>query len=116
MARSFRIESTVRGHHVYKTHWRPEINEELRCEVERGNSFDRYAVAVMKDRGVVGHVPRELARTSFYFLQKQHSRMHCKITGHRKLSEISGKGLVVPCTYIFTGKTKHINKLITLLA
>ena len=37
------------GHHIYKTHWTPEINEELSCAVEE-NSFDRHAVAVHKTR------------------------------------------------------------------
>ena len=63
MARSVRTESMVHGHHVYKTHWRPEINEQLCYEVERDNSFDLYVVAVMKDGGVVGQLPWELART-----------------------------------------------------
>ena len=57
-----RIESTVREYHVYKTHWSPSIGEELCCEIEEDNTFDRYAVAVTKDGRVVGHVPRELAR------------------------------------------------------
>ena len=97
------------GHHVYKTHWSPKINKELCCAVEEENSFDRHAVAVLKDGGVVGHVPRELAR--IYFLQKQHSRMTCRITGLRKPSETSGKGLVV---HFFTGIKRHIHKLVTL--
>ena len=33
--------------------------------------------------------------------------MACEVTGHRK----KGKGLEVPCKYIFTGKRKMINKL-----
>ena len=37
MATSFRIESTVRGHHVYKASWSPYIGEELpvQCEVNK---------------------------------------------------------------------------------
>ena len=90
------------------------MGEELNVQIEDSNIFDEFAVAVFKD-GVVGHVPRELARTCWYFLKKRHSRMSCKITGHRRLSEIKGKGLVVPCVYFFLGKTKHIDKLIVLL-
>ena len=71
MARSFRIESTVRGHHIYKTHWRPDINEELCCEVERENFYDRYAVAVMKDGGVVGHVPQDRAEKNMFLLSSK---------------------------------------------
>ena len=60
MATSFRIESTVRGHHVYKSLWTPVIGEELRVQIE-DNPFDNFAVAIWKDV-IVGHVPRELAR------------------------------------------------------
>ena len=52
----------MRGHHVYKTSWTPEIHEELCCNVEEENSFDRHAVAVIKDGRVAGHVPQKLAR------------------------------------------------------
>ena len=107
-----RIESTVREHHVYKTHWSPSI-EELCCEVEEDNTFDRYAVAVTKDGRVVGHVPRELARICYFFLKKQHSTMTCTVTDKRRPSDINGKGLVVPCIYIFKGKERHIQKLIS---
>ena len=78
------------------------------------NPFDRYSVAVLKNGEVAGHVRRELSRICFHFLQRQHSSISCRITGHRKLSEIRGKGLVVPCVYIFTGKQRHVPKLITL--
>ena len=114
MATSFRIENTVWGHHVYKSLWTPVMGKELHAQTEDSNIFDEFAVAVFKDGIVVGHVPRELARTCWYFLKKWHSCMICKITGHRRLSEIEGKGLIVPCVYIFTGKTKHIDKLIAL--
>ena len=75
------------------------MGEELNVQIEDSNIFDEFAVAVFKDGIVVGHIPREMARTCWYFLKKRHSRMSCKITGHRRLSEIEGKGLVVPCIY-----------------
>ena len=78
------------------------------------NIFDEFAVAVFKDGNIVGHVPRELARTCWYFLKKRYSSMTYKITGQRRLSEIDGKGLVAPCVYIFTDKTKYIDKLIAI--
>ena len=90
------------------------MGKELPFQIEEDNVFDEFAVAIWKDGIIIGHVPRELARTCWYFLKKRHSSMICKITGHRRLSEIEGKGLVVPCVYIFTGKTKHIDKLIAI--
>ena len=95
MATSFRIESTVWGHHFYKSLWTPVIGEKLCVQIEEDSAFDDFTVAIWKDV-IVGHVPRELARICLYFLKKQHSSMICKITEHRRLSEVDGKGLVVP--------------------
>ena len=112
MATSYRIESAVRGHHIFKRIWTPHIGEELVLRAEHGNTVDRFAVAVMKDTNVVGHVPIEYSRVLWYFLQRRHSIVVCKITGSRRLSEVRGKGLEVPCEYIFKGQTKHVEKLI----
>lgn len=57
MATSFRIESTVRGHHVYKSLWTLVMGEELRVQIEEDNIFDEFAVAIFKDGNIVGHVP-----------------------------------------------------------
>ena len=116
MATLFRIESTVRGHHVFKDVWTPYINKQLDVHIEEGNAFDEHAVAVWKDGQVVGHLPREIATTCWYFLRKRNSRIVCKITGHRHLSEIRRKGLVVPCIYTFEGKQNHIQKPISVFA
>ena len=114
MASSFRIESTVRGHHVFKEVWTPITGEELEVNVEPSNPHDEYAVAVWKGGVVVGHVPREITRTCWFFLQKRDSRIHCVVTGHRQRSQVPGKGLVVPCLFVFTGKSKHLEKLISI--
>ena len=52
---TFRIESTVRGHHVYKSQWTPGIGEEICVHVEEDNTFDEFTVPVSKDEIVVGH-------------------------------------------------------------
>ena len=101
MATSFRIESTVQGHHIFKDTWTPYINEELlSCSgsVEEGNVFDEHAVAVRRDERVV---------------HKRHSKMICEITGHRHdsryLSQIKGQSFEErSCTYIFEGEQNHI--------
>ena len=58
----FRKESCVRGYHVYKDIWNAALGEELQCQRERGNSSDLYAVAVLKDRTIVGHLPRKMTK------------------------------------------------------
>lgn len=76
--------------------------------MEEGNEEDRFAVAILKDDGVVvGHVPRR----TFYFFLRHGGSIECKITGHRKF----GNGLEVPCTYTLSGKPKYIKRLVKLL-
>ena len=50
--------SIIRGQHIYKAIWTPEIGKILQCKQERTNLEDSYAV-IMKDDTIVGHVPRE---------------------------------------------------------
>ena len=57
--------SVIRWHHVYKSVWTPELGEELSLVTEDGNEYDKYAVAVIKDGDVVGHMPRSLSRVSW---------------------------------------------------
>ena len=100
MATSFRIESTVRGHHVYKASWSPYIGEELPVQCEVNNIHDDFAVAVLKNSNTVGHVPREISRVCWYFLHKSGSEMTCIVNGDRRRSEVDGKGLVVPSSCV----------------
>ena len=114
MATSFRIENTFRGHHVYKSLWTPDVGEELRVQIEEDNIFDEFAVAVFKDGNILAMFHESWQEPAGIFSRKKYSSMTCKIIGQRRLSEIDGKGLVVPSVYIFTGKTKHIDKLIAI--
>ena len=42
-------ESVIRGHHIYKAIWTPEIGEILDCQQERGNPEDLYSISIIKD-------------------------------------------------------------------
>ena len=92
---------------VTKAH-RYYIGEELPIQCEVNNIHDDFAVAVLKNSNTVGHVPREISRVCCYFLHKSGSEMTCIVNGDRRRSEVDGKGLVVPCVYIFKGKQKHL--------
>ena len=59
------FESVVRGHHIYKTIWTPSLGEILMVFPEPLNDHDRHAVWVKKADVIVGHVPREQAKTMF---------------------------------------------------
>ena len=42
--------------------WSSTVGEHLICEVETLNPTDRYAVAVLKDNVIIGHLPRVMSR------------------------------------------------------
>ena len=50
-------ECCIRGYHVYKEIWAAALGEQLVCERE---PYNRYAVAVVKNRTVIGHLPRTI--------------------------------------------------------
>ena len=88
---------------VTKAH-RYYIGEELPVQCEVNNIHDNFAVAVLKNSNTVRHVPREISRVCWYFLHKSGSEITCIVNGDRRRSEVDGKGLMVPCVYIFKGK------------
>ncbi len=106
----YSLESVVRGHHVYKRVWSPVMGEQLVLKCEEDNENDSRAVAVLKNDVVVGHMPRETARTVWFFL-KRGGTGKCEIIGRRK----KGKGLEVPCVYSFSGPDKLVRRLGSLL-
>ena len=69
------------------------------------NPMDRYAVGVMKGETVVGHVPRSIAKTFWYFLGHD-GAISCEVTGRRK----HGKGLEVSCVHKLVGEEKMVMK------
>ena len=46
---SYQKVSVLRGHHIYKVVWTPEVGEVLQVRTEDGNEHDEHAVAVVKD-------------------------------------------------------------------
>ena len=111
---SFMLESSVRGHHIFKRIWTPVNGQMLQVQCETGNAQDARAVATIHNGAIVGHMPREISRTAFYFLQHG-GRITCEVTGRRKLSDVPNKGLVVPCMYTFSGKPVMIKRLVKLM-
>ena len=108
------LESSVRGHHVYKEVWTPILNECLQTRQDLGNAEDEFAVRVIKNDPAslnpeltVGHVRGNH--------QGYAGEITCEIIGSRRKSSLSQGGLQVPCLYKFIGKKKHIKKLRTLL-
>ena len=49
--------SYIRGYHDYQAVWTPTIGEMLLLKVEPTNPYDDFAVSIVKDGAVAGHVP-----------------------------------------------------------
>ena len=55
------------GHHIYKSVWTLVLGEVLSVSIEEGNSHDRFAVCMKREKLKVGLVPREISRKVWYF-------------------------------------------------
>ena len=112
MSSSFSTESSIRGHHIYKDIWTPQVDERLYCKPEVGNIHDPYAVAVKRpsDNTVVGHVPRKVSAVCCFFLRR--GSITCVVTGSRRhSSDLPQGGLEVPCTLTFIGSEDDTTKV-----
>ncbi len=86
------------------------LNAEYSINQEHGNAEDQYAVAVINNDQVVGHVPRELSQTFWYFIEREGENIR-KFTGRRQRSALLHGGMETPCIYTLRGKKKLVKKL-----
>ena len=105
---TFQKESCVRGYHRYRELWDAVVGEELGCQRERGNATDMYAVAVIKDSTIVGHLPRKISKICALFIRRG-GAIHCRVTGRRKYStDLPQGGVEIPCLLLFVKKSKNL--------
>jgi hypothetical protein len=116
MAAEFDYDSCVRGYHVYQSIWIAIPGQMFSCEIEEGNTKDRYAVSIVRSgTGVIGHIPRKISAACSIFIRRGGS-IFCKVTGNRRYShDLVQEGLEVPCVLTFKGIDTEINKLRKLL-
>ena len=108
---SYEIDYCIRGFHVYNTVWNPVIGEELICRQEPSNTMDPYAVLVIEDSIIVGHLPRNISAVCAHFIDLG-GRINCCVTGSRRYSEdLPQGGLEIPCKIFFRGSTQHVAKV-----
>ena len=62
------IFTVVRRYHVYQEIWSAPLGEVLFCQWETDNRHDLFAVAIVKESEVVGHVRREISSICSLFL------------------------------------------------
>ena len=84
------------------------MGEDFNCAREEDNPEDPYAVGVMYNDGVVGHVPRVISAACSLFLRRL-GTITCTITGSRRYSS------ELPCKYTFSGDDVVLRKVAKLL-
>ena len=104
------IKSFVRGYLAYMDIWAPEEKEKLILKREPENIKDKYAVAVLKDDLVVGHVPYNLARHFSLFLRREVNKGLAEVRGE-KINRGAGYGLEIQCGYCLFGPKIYVDKL-----
>ena len=85
MAESFQLPCCIRGYHFYKDLWNASLRDQLHCQRERSNDKDRYAIAVVHDGVVVGHLPRKISLVCSLFIKRGGSIV-CEVTDRRRHS------------------------------
>ena len=80
-----RMESCIRGFHIYKEVWTPLIGERLGCTHEKSNREDPFTVAMKRGTETVGYVPRTISCVCTLFL-RQCGFISCEVTGSSRPS------------------------------
>ena len=107
---SFSFNSYARGYHAYMKIWNPVDGAVLVCTRETDNPHDNYAVSIIRNSYVVGHVPLGLSKTFSNFLSLPVSTMLCIVTGKR-LNRGAGLGLEILVMYQARGHEKALQWL-----
>ena len=67
------MQNHIMGYHEYQMKWRPSYNEDLEARREPENKKDAFAVCVLRNEEIVGHLKKgdngRFVRTIFYFLR-----------------------------------------------
>ena len=101
--------SAVRGFHVYKDIWKPQVSEVLDCKREFNNPEDKFAVGVTKDDTTVGHVPREFSKVTWNFI-KHGGIVTVRITDCKRRHSTTAGGMVIPCQFVYRSGDKMLMK------
>ena len=77
-----------------------QYRRHLKLEIEETNCYNRYAVVVIINEKIVGHVPEEISKIVYYFI-RNHGIVTGEVESKRKRSSLYMKGLEIPCIYTF---------------
>ena len=73
------LDSFVRGYHAYMVIWKPKAGDENFClKSENENQHDKFAVAIVLEERIVGHVPKNLSKIFHQFMKISNCTIGCK--------------------------------------
>ena len=104
----FEFQSYITGHHICKNIWTPILEEKLATVKEKNNPHDKFAVAVVKDDQIVGHMPKDISKLCASVLLSG-GKINCTVTGKRENKRKNG--LEVPCGYQVRGPKHRTEKI-----
>ena len=106
----FTVQAMVRGYHAYRDIWETSVGEELLSQREPDHIHSHFAVAILKDAYIVGHLPRKISSVSLIFMCRGGSIL-CRVTGSRRYShDLLQGGLETQCVLIFEGNSNYTEK------
>ena len=83
------------------------MGEQLQCQEEYGNPHDMYAVSVIRDDVIVGHLPRNISTPCHMFIHSGGTIVSV-VNGARCYSvDLEQGGLEILCSLIFRGLTNE---------
>ena len=115
ITKNWEVDSYVKGYHAYRGLWTPIVNEILQTQRQPDNPTDKYAVCVLKDAKVVGHLKKacngRFVKTIFYFLRSDaYAKCSLRILD-KPVNLGDNEGLQVPCVLQFEGQSRFIDTL-----
>ena len=86
--------------------WTPKAGDKNFClKSENENQHDKFAVAIVLEEQIVGHVPKNLSKIFHLFMKIPNSTIGCKVTGKRVNRGVDyGLEIPVQCRFIRTKK------------
>ena len=106
--KQYDLDSFVRGYHAYMDIWTPKVGDENFClKSENENQYDKFAVTIVLEEGIVGHVPKNLSKIFHQFMKIPKCTIRCKLTWKR-VNRGAGYGLEIPVQYRFIGAEKAV--------
>ena len=98
------ITSCVRGYHIYNWVRTATVGEMLRCARKAGIVVDGYAVSMLKNHNIVGHLRNKVPKFVLFFFQCG-SSISCEVARVRRYStDLQQGGIEVPFILIVKGR------------